>query len=346
MKQSSMKLTVGAALCASILPIHAAQVPQEQKPFEYPGYFRATQTWWLQMIPVPLAVAFDNRSRAIVVSSKQRTARLYDKATNQQSWEYLDCNSGDAGLIFVEGVLYLASRNGNIGRLDQNKNTVQKITSNRSPFFCMAASKNKLFLGAMNDTIVRINRGTDVLAASGSHNFGTYETDYHGSASGWVNALHVVDDTLISGNYTGEIACCNTETGTRTVLGDHNGHPVTAFAHQGNIVYSGANFTCPNNDISEIRMWDIRAAKPLCNNMKNYGTGVHAMVCLPNGYLAVGRDKGMIMLHDMRTFQVAETICTRYGENYGSITALTTTDDGGIISTNSNGLVHVWKEKK
>lgn len=326
-----------------------------------PGYFRPVRNFGIQFCPVPLMVAFDSLSRAIVVSSKQRTYRLYDRDENQT--QELIGHSGDAGLTFSEpGVLCLASREGKLHRLAADL----KSATHAGPLFCMAVTKDKLFLGTVNDTIT---------CASNDSFWGSAKTRYAGTASGWVNALEVVDNKLISGNYTGEVTLIDIETSNRTVLGNHDGHPVTAFAKFGSIVYSGASFaasqnvenntptttstistgssssTAPSNSLSdaaEIKVWDIRAARPLCMSVTGFGDsiGVNAMVSLSKGYLAVGRKKGMITLYDMRTLQAAETLCTRHGENYGSVTALTTTDDGGIISTNSNGLIQVWKEKQ
>jgi len=329
---------------------------------EYSGHFRPIRIFQAQMVPVALTVAFDSISRAIVISSKQRMARFHDRdGAEQNVVEYIDY-SGDAGISYESGALCVASRDGKIHRFAtyavQNAN-------HAGPLFCMAATKNNLFLGTVNNTIT---------CASNDSFWGSAKTHYVGTASGWVNALEVVDNKLISGNYNGEVALIDIETGNRTALGNHEGHPVIAFAKFGNIVYSGASFMVPTDiagnasvtasttstssstavantsaasigaDATEIKVWDIRTAKPVCGFTD--GTGVNAMVSLSKGYLAVGRKKGMITLYDMRTLQAAETLCTRYGQNYGSVTALTTTDDGGIISTNSNSLIEVWKENQ
>lgn len=326
---------------------------------EYPGYFRPVRIFQAQYVPVPLTVAFDSHSRAIVISGKQRSARFHDR--DGAGLEYIDY-VGDAGICYESGTLCVASRDGKIYNLAVH--TMHSAT-HAGPLFCMAVTKDTLFLGTKSDTIT---------CASNDSLWGHAKTHYAGTASGWVNALEVVDNKLISGNYTGEVALIDIETGNRTALGNHEGHPVIAFAKFGNIVYSGASFCTPQNtessvstttstastssptmvtnasaasigaDATEIKVWDVRTAKPVCGFTD--GTGVNAMVSLSKGYLAVGRKKGMITLYDMRTLQAAETLCARYGENYGSITALTTTDDGGIISTNSNSLVHVWKEKQ
>ena len=325
-------------------------------------------------------MAFDSQSRTIVVSGKQQTARFHDRdGAEKNSIEYID-HGGDAGVCYESGALFLASRSGKIIHRTAAGYMSMKGATHAGPLFCMAVAKDKLFLGTVNDTIT---------CASNDSFWGHAKTHFFGTASGWVNAVEVVDNKLISGNYTGEVALIDIETAHRTALGDHNGHPVTAFAKFGNIVYSGAGFvtqdsntkvlttnvtaptlttnvtasTCSStspstttnvtttsavptgtDNASEIKVWDIRTAKPVCGFTD--GTGVNAMVSLSKGYLAVGRKKGMITLYDMRTLQAAETLCARSGENYGSVTALTTTDDGGIISTNSNSLVHVWKEKQ
>jgi hypothetical protein len=378
---TNMRVVAGAAtiLAGSIyaadsqhIKPHTAEDTEKILGFKYdngPGYFKPIRIFQAQYVPISLTVAFDSQSRAIVVSGKQRSARFHDRAGGVSVYgvgiEYIE-HSGDAGVCYESGALHLASRDGKLHRLA----TDRKSAACAGPLFCMAVTKDKLFLGAGNDTITCVSNDSF---------WGHVKTSYTGTASGWVNALEVVDNKLISGNYTGEVALIDIETGARTAVGNHDGHPVTAFAKFGNIVYSGAQFIAPQNNThsasstsstssttstcsstgchyigsdapetndaaAEIKVWDVRTAKSVCGFTD--GTGVNAMVSLHKGYLAVGRKKGMITLYDMRTLQAAETLCARYGDNYGSITALTTTDDGGIISTNSNSLIHVWKEKQ
>ncbi len=303
--------------------------------------FQPSNTFYFSQGTVPVALAVNGTHIAIGLAQKSSLTFFDYNKTGRAALVacVTDCAS-DGGM--ARGNIYYkhdgpcivrVSRSGQVGFVEKSppgnpwRRGLEFET--HAPAYCLAyKSHNCIFLGSENDTI----------GCYAEYGPKQDKKIYKGDASGNVNVLEIVDNTMLSGNNNGQVALIDIESGARMLLGEHAGHTVTSFAKHDTLLYSGGSD-------SLVKMWDVRLKKALHAEIK-IKSPVTAMISLPNGYLAVGSsdDNASINIFDMGTVaqKPVTTVHAGNGVIPARVTALAVMDDG-FTSASSDGVIKVWK---